>query len=93
MSAVIVVASVGLPTELRPDDFSPHRLPRRLLGQGGTQRFFQVGGRAFGLYFVLDAYRRRDLAQRAWQVGHQVVVRASRTRRRNKVAHRGQGSP
>jgi len=54
-------ARVGLPTELRSDDFSPHGLQRRLPGQSGTQRFFQVGGRAFGLYVVLGSYRRRDV--------------------------------
>lgn len=54
-------ARVGLPTELRSDDFSPHGLQRRLRGQSGTQRFFQVGGRAFGLYVVLGSYRRRDV--------------------------------
>jgi hypothetical protein len=53
-------ARVGLPTELRSDDFSPQGLQRRLPGQCGTQRFFQSGGRAFGLYVVLGSYRRRD---------------------------------
>ncbi len=54
-------ARVGLPTELRTDDFNPNGLQRRLPGQAGAQRFFQSGGRAFGLYVVLGSYRRRDV--------------------------------
>lgn len=51
----------GLP-RVRADDFSPATLQRLLEGQGGTQKFFTVAGRAFCLYVVLGAYNRRARA-------------------------------
>jgi hypothetical protein len=54
-------AHEGLPHPLRPEDFDPSTLQRRMPGQAGAQRFFSSGGRAFALYVVLGSYgdRRR----------------------------------
>ncbi|HVM41755.1 MAG TPA: hypothetical protein VM618_13350 [Acidimicrobiia bacterium] len=49
----------GMPIPLRPDDFHPTQLQRRLPGQAGVQRFFTLAGRAFSLYVVLGSHRRR----------------------------------
>ena len=51
----------GFPRGLRGDDFSPDALQRRLPGQGGLQRFFQSGGRAFVLYVVIGSHRARNV--------------------------------
>ena len=51
-------AAHGLPS-LTPADFDPNRLQRVLVGQAGAQKFFTIGGRAFGLYVVLGSYTRR----------------------------------
>lgn len=48
--------SVGLPLPLRNSDFDRNALQRRIEGQGGCQRFFQSGGRAFCLYVVVGSY-------------------------------------
>ena len=50
-------AGAGVPSDLEITDFSPQALQRRLSGQSGTQRFFTVGARAFGLYVVLGSGR------------------------------------
>lgn len=47
----------GLPRIMRPGDFSPSALQRRLPGQLGYQKFFTEAGRAFSLYVVLGAQR------------------------------------
>lgn len=52
-------ASVGLPTTLTPEQFSPGTLQRTLTGQAGYQSFFHVGSRAFCLYVVLGSYDAR----------------------------------
>ena len=43
----------GIPTRLRPDQFSPSALQRTLPGQAGAQVFFTVATRAFCCYTVL----------------------------------------
>lgn len=53
-----------LPSVLAADDFSPASLQRRLPGQAGTQRFFRIGDRAFGLYVVLGSHRQAGLLVR-----------------------------
>ncbi len=53
-----------VPAGLVADDFSPAALQRRLSGQSGTQRFFRIGGRAFGLYVVLGSHRQAGLLVR-----------------------------
>jgi hypothetical protein len=52
-------ARVGLPRALDPGDFSTSALQRPVVGQAGTQAFFNEAGRAFCLYVVLGAYRNR----------------------------------
>jgi hypothetical protein len=54
-------ANEGLPRPLRPEEFDPSTLQRRMPGQAGVQRFFSSGGRAYALYVVLGSYgdRRR----------------------------------
>ena len=52
-------ADEGLPRPLRPDDFDPSTLQRRMPGQAGAQRFFSSGGRAYALYVVLGSHRDR----------------------------------
>lgn len=47
----------GLPRTVRPVDFSPNALQRRLPGQLGFQTFFTEAGRTFSLYVVLGAQR------------------------------------
>ena len=49
----------GVPVALDVDRFSPSILQRQLPGYAGTQEFFTEQGRAFCLYAVLGAYRRR----------------------------------
>lgn len=43
----------GIPTTLRPNQFSPSALQRTLPGQAGSQVFFTVENRAFCCYTVL----------------------------------------
>lgn len=50
-------SGTAVPVDLVAADFSPESLQRRLPGQGGSQRFFRVEGRAFGLYVVLGSHR------------------------------------
>jgi hypothetical protein len=58
-----------MPRTLRPSDFSPDRLQRRVEGQGGAQFFFQEAGRAFCLYVVLGSFVDRvDLIPRVDEV-------------------------
>jgi hypothetical protein len=52
-------AREGVPAALDPGQFSPSILQRQLPGHAGTQEFFTEAGRAFCLYAVLGAYRRR----------------------------------
>ncbi len=54
----------AVPHGLVAADFSPAALQRRLPGQAGSQRFFRVGERAFGLYVVLGAHRQAALLAR-----------------------------
>jgi hypothetical protein len=51
-------APEGIP-RLGVDDVSPTTLQRLLEGQGGVQKFFHVGGRAFCLYVVFGSHARR----------------------------------
>ncbi|MDQ1396588.1 MAG: hypothetical protein QOG64_1847 [Acidimicrobiaceae bacterium] len=53
-------ATAGVPVPLDPSDFSPSILQKLIPGQAGTQRFFNQAGRAYCLYVVLGAYRRRE---------------------------------
>lgn len=53
-------AATGLPVPLDPAQFSPTSLQKLIPGQAGVQRFFTQAGRAFCLYVVLGAYRRRE---------------------------------
>lgn len=48
-------SGVGMPRELSTEDFSSRQLQRTIAGQGGVQRFFVEGGRAFCLYVVLGS--------------------------------------
>jgi hypothetical protein len=52
-------AEQGLPRPMRPEDFDPSTLQRRMPGQAGAQRFFSSGGRAYALYVVLGSHRDR----------------------------------
>jgi hypothetical protein len=49
----------GRPAVLAPDDFSPVRLRRGLVGQSGTQWFFTEAGRPFSFYAVLGSHALR----------------------------------
>jgi hypothetical protein len=49
----------GRPALLAPDDFSPVRLRRGLVGQSGTQWFFTEAGRPFSFYAVLGSHALR----------------------------------
>jgi hypothetical protein len=54
---------------LTPDVYQPMQLQRAIRGQGGVQRFFTVGGRAFCLYSVIGALANRvPLTARANQL-------------------------
>ncbi|MEI2818372.1 MAG: hypothetical protein V9E99_18240 [Microthrixaceae bacterium] len=48
----------GFPV-LRSRDFDPEALQRALPDRSGTQRFFTVAGRAFGLFCVIGSHLRR----------------------------------
>jgi hypothetical protein len=50
----------GVPRSLKPDDFSPQVMQRRIEGQAGCQIFCNEAGRAFCLYVVIGAFRNRD---------------------------------
>jgi hypothetical protein len=50
----------GVPRSLRPDDFSPAVMQRRIEGQAGCQVFCNEAGRAFCLYVVIGSFRARD---------------------------------
>ena len=50
----------GVPRSLKPDDFSPQVMQRRVEGQAGCQVFCHEAGRAFCLYVVIGAFRNRD---------------------------------
>jgi hypothetical protein len=52
-------ARQGRPATLSPEDFSPVRLRRGLVGQSGTQWFFTEAGRPFSLYAVLGSHALR----------------------------------
>jgi len=52
-------AQRGRPAVLSPNDFSPVRLRRGLVGQSGTQSFFTEAGRPFSLYAVLGSHVHR----------------------------------
>ena len=49
-----------MPRWLKPDDFSPQVMQRRVEGQAGCQVFCNEAGRAFCLYVVIGAFRNRD---------------------------------
>jgi hypothetical protein len=51
-------AAQGMP-RLRTNDFDPATVRYTMPGQSAVQRFFSVNGRAFCLYVVLGAHRRR----------------------------------
>jgi len=48
-----------VPWPLRPAQFDPNALQRRIAGQAGAQAFFLMNGRPFCLYVVLGSYRQR----------------------------------
>lgn len=48
----------GIPG-LGHDDYGTRQLQRNIRGQGGAQRFFNTGGRAFCLYSVIGSYANR----------------------------------
>jgi hypothetical protein len=50
----------GVPRSLKPDDFSPQVMQRRIEGQAGCQVFCNEAGRAFCLYVVLGSFRNRE---------------------------------
>jgi len=58
-SGTALFAQRGRPAVLSPNDFSPVRLRRGLLGQSGTQSFFTEAGRPFSLYAVLGSHVHR----------------------------------
>lgn len=60
-AATALFAASDGPGTFSSGDFSPQALQRRLSGQSGTQRFFRVAGRAFGLYVVLGSGRSASL--------------------------------
>ena len=51
-------APAGIP-RVTPDDVSPNTLQRLIDGQGGVQKFFHIGARAFCLYVVFGSHARR----------------------------------
>ena len=51
----------GIPATLHPDDFTTDQLQRPQRGQGGIQRFFHVGSRAFCLYVVIGSHGMRNV--------------------------------
>ncbi len=53
-------APQGRPAVFSPNDFSPFRLRRGLVGQSGTQWFFTEAGRPFSFYAVLGSHALRD---------------------------------
>ena len=50
----------GVPRSLKPDDFSPQVMQRRIEGQAGCQIFCNEAGRAFCLYVVIGSFRNRE---------------------------------
>lgn len=50
----------GLPVPLEAGAFSPAVLQRKLPGQAGLQRFFNLSGRAWSLYAVVGSYAMRS---------------------------------
>ena len=46
----------GLPTRLRPSQFSPNAMQRAIPGQGASQTFCTVSGRPFCVYVVLGSF-------------------------------------
>ena len=53
-------APSGVPRSLKPDDFSPQVMQRRIEGQAGCQVFCNEAGRAFCLYVVIGSFRNRE---------------------------------
>lgn len=49
-------ASSGLPSPLRPQDFSRTSLQHAVGGQAGVQRFFTASARAWCLYVVIGSF-------------------------------------
>ncbi len=58
-TATALFSSDQLPWPLHPNDFDPNQMQRPLPGQGGVQRFFQAGGRAFCLYVAIGGMSNR----------------------------------
>jgi hypothetical protein len=52
LAGVGLYAPRGLPLPIRPSDLDPSALQLPQPGQGGVQRFFSHGGRAFCLYVI-----------------------------------------
>jgi hypothetical protein len=52
--------AVGMPKQLRAEEFSPAVLQRAIRGQAGAQIFFHDAGRAFCLYVVLGSFPNRN---------------------------------
>ncbi len=69
----------GVPRSLKPDDFSPQVMQRRIEGQAGCQIFCNEAGRAFCLYVVIGAFRNRDrTVKRVNEVLAKVAIGAPR---------------
>lgn len=65
---------LGLP-RLKPGQFNPNGMQRRVAGQAGTQHFFTEGNRPFCLYVVLGSHRRAiALTKQANEVLDQIEV-------------------
>jgi len=69
-------APAGLP-RIRPGQFDPNGMQRRVAGQAGFQHFFTEAGRPFCLYVVIGSHRQAvPLTQQANAVLEQIEVSA-----------------
>jgi hypothetical protein len=68
-------APVGVP-RVRPGQFNPSGMQRRVAGQAGFQHFFTEGNRPFCLYVVIGSHRQAvPLAKQVNAVLEQIEVR------------------
>ena len=67
-------APVGIP-RIRPGQFNPNGMQRRVAGQAGFQHFFTEAGRPFCLYVVIGSHREAvQLTKQANAVLEQIEV-------------------
>jgi hypothetical protein len=60
---------------VRPGQFNPNGMQRRVAGQAGFQHFFTEGNRPFCLYVVIGSHRQAvRLAQHANEVLERIEV-------------------